>query len=59
MKRERRSFPLSTDPEFLPSKVLERLERETGKRVLRLTVHRGEIGSYEVVLGEKRELEEP
>lgn len=48
---ERRSFPL--DPEFLPSVVLERLEKETGKRVVSLTVHRGETATYEVVLEDR------
>lgn len=51
--RERRVFPL--DPAFLPSKVLDQLEKETGKQVLRLTVPTGEIGVYEVVLGDRRE----
>lgn len=55
--RERRLLPLSSDPEFLPSKLLEKLEKETGKRVLRLTVHPGQVSHFEVVLGNKKEEE--
>lgn len=50
---ERRVFPLSDDPAMLPSVVMERLERETGKRVVSLTVHCGVISEYEVVLEEE------